>query len=458
MTNCHRTGSLMLRWQRLERDLGPEDGPTEPSDGFEAFCQGDTQISDASRPIDVAEEVPVWMRRCSVVVAPARREGFGLVVAEALWEALDASGIPRDVLALVDLEERALGRQLISHPAVDRLILTGAYETAELFRSFRSDLPLLAETSGKNALIVTPSADFDLAAKDVAYSAFGHAGQKCSAASLVILVGSVAQSRRFRNQLVDAVTSLTVDHPTNPAAQMGPLTEPAEGKLLQALTTLEEGQSWLIEPQQLDGTGRLWSPGVRTGVQRGSEFHQVEYFGPVLGVMTAETLEEAVALQNEVEYGLTAGLHSLDPEDIGYWLEHVQAGNLYVNRHITGAIVQRQPFPGSHRARGTRVPVTTISALMTLEPSRHALASPFSLRCRVNVGTNAALIAPSANRSRTRFGMRVATLNASIAAVAPNADVSAISRATPSTRLSRVAMVMPEIGFEEDPISPTIRR
>ncbi|MFC6258620.1 aldehyde dehydrogenase family protein, partial [Kocuria oceani] len=270
----------------------------------------------------------------------------GAVVAEAIWEALDASGVPRDVLALVDLEERALGRQLVSHPSVDRLILTGAYETAELFRSFRSDLPLLAETSGKNALIVTPSADFDLAAKDVAYSAFGHAGQKCSAASLVILVGSVAKSKRFRNQLVDAVSSLTVDYPTNPAAQMGPLTEPAEGKLLQALTSLEEGQSWLIEPQQLDGTGKLWSPGVRTGVQRGSEFHLVEYFGPVLGVMTAETLEEAVAIQNEVDYGLTGGLHSLDPEEIGYWLEHVQAGNVYVNRGITGAIVQRQPFGG----------------------------------------------------------------------------------------------------------------
>ncbi|MFF0990242.1 bifunctional proline dehydrogenase/L-glutamate gamma-semialdehyde dehydrogenase [Kocuria nitroreducens] len=270
----------------------------------------------------------------------------GAVVAEAVWEALDVSGIPRDVLALVDLEERALGRQLISHPSVDRLILTGAYETAELFRSFRSDLPLLAETSGKNALIVTPSADFDLAAKDVAYSAFGHAGQKCSAASLVILVGSVAKSRRFRNQLVDAVTSLTVDYPTNPAAQMGPLTEPAEGKLLQALTTLEEGQSWLIEPQQLDETGKLWTPGVRTGVQRGSEFHLVEYFGPVLGVMTADTLEEAVAIQNEVDYGLTGGLHSLDPEEIGYWLEKVQAGNVYVNRGITGAIVRRQPFGG----------------------------------------------------------------------------------------------------------------
>ncbi|MFI7483915.1 bifunctional proline dehydrogenase/L-glutamate gamma-semialdehyde dehydrogenase [Kocuria sp. M1R5S2] len=270
----------------------------------------------------------------------------GAVVAEAVWEALDASGISRDVLALVDLSERALGRQLITHPAVDRLILTGAYETAELFRSFRPDLPLLAETSGKNALVVTPSADLDLAAKDVAYSAFGHAGQKCSAASLVILVGSVATSRRFHDQLVDAVTSLTVDAPTNPAAQMGPLTEPAEGKLLKALTTLDEGESWVVEPRQLDESGKLWTPGVRSGVRRGSEFHHVEYFGPVLGVMTAETLEEAVAIQNEVEYGLTAGLHSLDPEEIGYWLERVQAGNLYVNRQITGAIVQRQPFGG----------------------------------------------------------------------------------------------------------------
>ena len=121
---------------------------------------------------------------------------------DALW----AAGVPREVLRLVQLSESGLGKQLVSDPRVDRLILTGAYETAELFRSFRTDLPLLAETSGKNAIIVTPSADIDLAVKDVVYSAFGHAGQKCSAASLAILVGSVADSRRFRNQLVDAVT------------------------------------------------------------------------------------------------------------------------------------------------------------------------------------------------------------------------------------------------------------
>ncbi len=279
----------------------------------------------------------------AVVIKPATQaRRSGAVMVEALWEA----GVPRDVLTLVQLGERELGRQLIAHPAVDRVILTGGYETAELFRSFRTDLPLLAETSGKNAIIVTPSADLDLAAKDVAYSAFGHAGQKCSAASLVILVGSVAKSRRFHNQLIDAVGSLKVGYPADPASQMGPIIEPASGKLLSALTTLGAGESWALEPRQLDGSGKLWSPGIRYGVKRSSYFHLTEFFGPVLGVMTAETLEEAIAIQNQVDYGLTAGLHSLNPAELGLWLDTVQAGNLYINRGITGAIVQRQPFGG----------------------------------------------------------------------------------------------------------------
>ena len=279
----------------------------------------------------------------AVVIKPAKQaRRSGAVMIEALWEA----GVPRDVLTMVQLGERELGRQLIAHPAVDRVILTGGYETAELFRSFRQDLPLLAETSGKNAIIVTPSADLDLAAKDVAYSAFGHAGQKCSAASLVILVGSVARSRRFHNQLIDAVTSLKVGYPEDPSSQMGPIIEPAGGKLLNALTTLGEGENWAVEPKRLDGTGKLWSPGVRYGVRRGSYFHLTEFFGPVLGVMTADTLEDAIAIQNQIEYGLTSGLHSLNPAEVGVWLDTVQAGNLYVNRGITGAIVQRQPFGG----------------------------------------------------------------------------------------------------------------
>jgi RHH-type proline utilization regulon transcriptional repressor/proline dehydrogenase/delta 1-pyrroline-5-carboxylate dehydrogenase len=278
-----------------------------------------------------------------VIIKPARQaRRSGAVMIEALWEA----GVPREVLRFAQLADISLGERLIAHPAVERVILTGGYETAELFRSFRPELPLLAETSGKNAIIVTPSADLDLAVKDVVASAFGHAGQKCSAASLVILVGSVASSRRFRHQLVDAVTSLKVGYPVDPTTQMGPIIEPAKGKLLGGLTTLGSGESWLVEPKQLDDSGKLWSPGVRAGVARGSEYHLTEYFGPILGVMTAETLEEAIAIQNEIDYGLTAGLHSLNPAELRLWLDGIQAGNLYVNRGITGAIVQRQPFGG----------------------------------------------------------------------------------------------------------------
>ena len=273
-------------------------------------------------------------RRCSTAMC------------EALWEA----GVPRDVLQLVAPVEGEAGQQLISHPDVERVVLTGAYETAQLFASWDPARPLTAETSGKNALVITPSADRDQAVWDLVSSAFGHAGQKCSAASLGILVGSVATSERFRRQLVDAASSMVVDWPVNLQASVGPTVEQPGDKLLRALTQLEPGEEWLIEPKQLDDTGRLWRPGIRTGVKPGSFFHLTECFGPVLGLMAAEDLDHAVELQNATDYGLTAGIHSLDADEILRWVDSVQAGNLYVNRGITGAIVQRQPFGGWKRS------------------------------------------------------------------------------------------------------------
>ncbi|MCF2707458.1 bifunctional proline dehydrogenase/L-glutamate gamma-semialdehyde dehydrogenase [Arcanobacterium haemolyticum] len=269
----------------------------------------------------------------------------GAIIAKIMWDA----GVPEDLMALVDLERsasRRLGEKLVR--SADQVILTGSIETAQMFRSWRPDLRLFAETSGKNAIIVTPHADIDLAVRDVVTSAFGHAGQKCSASSLVILVGSAGFSKRFQRQLVDAVRSLHVGYPEDLATQMGPVIEEPKGKLLRGLTTLGPGESWVIKPRQLSPT--LWTPGVRAGVKPGSEYHLTEYFGPILGVMRAESLEEALEWQNAVDFGLTAGLHSLDPDEIDYWLEHIEAGNVYVNRTITGAIVRRQPFGGWKRS------------------------------------------------------------------------------------------------------------
>ena len=341
--------------------------------------QGDTEVSEAidfayyyamlaedlekidgaqARSVDLTLVVPPWnfptaipaggvlaglAAGSAVIFKPATITArTGALIAEIMWKA----GVPKDVLKLVKVVDREAGKVLISHPEVDRLILTGGYETAELFRSWRDDLPLFGETSGKNSIIVTPNADIDLAVKDVVYSAFGHAGQKCSAGSTVILVGSAAQSERFRRQLLDSVNSLHVAHPQDIESQMGPVAQKPEEKLLRGLTTLGPGERWLIQPKELDETGRLWSPGVREGVKPGSEYHMTEYFGPILGIMTADTLEEAIELQNAPDYGLTAGLHSLDAEELEIWLSKVQAGNVYVNRGITGAIVRRQPFGG----------------------------------------------------------------------------------------------------------------
>src|SRR5690606_27478449 len=147
----------------------------------------------------------------AVVVKPAPGvERCTEVAVEALW----AAGVPDDVVQVVRTDEGEAGKRLVSHADVDLVVLTGAIETARLFQSWRTGRPdgpaVHAETSGKNALVITPAADLDLAVADLVRSAFGHAGQKCSAASLGILVGSVGESERFERQLVDAVRSLRV--------------------------------------------------------------------------------------------------------------------------------------------------------------------------------------------------------------------------------------------------------
>jgi len=283
----------------------------------------------------------------AVVLKPSpETPRLGWLLANLLWEA----GVPRDVLHFVRCDDGEAGRALITDPRTAAVVLTGAWETARLFQDWRPALRLFAETSGKNSLIVTAMADRDLAVKDLVRSAFGHSGQKCSAASLAILEAEVYDDPAFRRQLRDAAASLRVGQAGDPAAVVTPLLRAPEGNLLRALTTLEPGEEWLLEPGPAGDDPCLWSPGIKLGVPPGSWFHQTECFGPVLGLMRARDLEEAIVLQNATAYGLTAGLHSLDESEIAAWRERAEAGNLYINRAITGAIVQRQPFGGWKRS------------------------------------------------------------------------------------------------------------
>ncbi len=268
------------------------------------------------------------------------------LLAEQFWEA----GVPDDLVQFLPCRDDDVGRRLVTHHGVGAVVLTGAYETARLFLGWKPSMRLHAETSGKNAIVITAAADIDLAVRDLVRSAFGHAGQKCSAASLAIVEASVYDDPTFLPRVADATRSMKVGVSSDLGTVIGPLIRPPTGPLAHALANLDEDESWLVAPQCLDVDGFSWSPGVKTGVRPGSRFHVTECFGPVLGIMRADDLDAAIAAQNQTPYGLTAGLFSLDEREIAHWCATVQAGNLYVNRHITGAIVQRQPFGGWKRS------------------------------------------------------------------------------------------------------------
>src|SRR5690554_3037302 len=231
-----------------------------------------------------------------VIVTPApHAPRAAALIAEALWE----SGLTRELVSVAVTNDLELVEKLVAHLNVDRVLLDGDTELVARFRAVRADVSLLADLEGSNSIIVTSSADVDLAVGDIAASAFAHAGQAPRTSKLVILVGSVTKSEQFRRQLTDAVTSMKVGQPQDPTVSTGPLLQPATGATLAALTELAEGETWLVKPRQLDDSGRLWSPGVKDGVAPRSPFHLSAPSAPVLGIMHAESLDEAIALQNE---------------------------------------------------------------------------------------------------------------------------------------------------------------
>ncbi|MCA9234133.1 MAG: proline dehydrogenase family protein [Planctomycetales bacterium] len=309
----------------------------------------------------------------TVILKPASDT---VLTAFALCECFWAAGVPREALQFVPCRGGTVGQQLASHPAVDAVILTGGTATALAMLDACPTMELLAETGGKNATIVTALADRDLAIKNVLHSAFGHSGQKCSATSLLILEEEVYRDAAFRTTLCDAVESLTVGSAWDLPTKVGPLIRPPAGELERGLKELEPGESWAVMPRlHVSDNPHLVSPGVKWGVGPHSFTHGTEFFGPLLGVMSARNLHEAIDLVNATGYGLTSGLESLDDREQQLWQEGVCAGNLYINRSTTGAIVLRQPFGGMGKsAFGPGIKAggpNYVAPLMEFEPVSH---------------------------------------------------------------------------------------
>ncbi len=267
---------------------------------------------------------------------------IAMKLVQCFWEA----GIPKSALQIAPINDIKLAETLFQSSVIDFVIFTGHTQTAKKMRMSRPDLPFFAETGGKNAIIVTALSDREQAIQHIVTSAFGFSGQKCSAASLLVLEKEVYDDPEFKRQLSDAVSSVRCGSPWRFENRMSYLVQDLSKDLHWALTALENNESWAVKPHFKSMSPPMISPGLKWNVQRDSFIHKTELFGPVLSVMCADSLSHAVQLVNDTGYGLTSGLESLDLDEQDYWTRHIHAGNLYINREITGAVVNQQPFGG----------------------------------------------------------------------------------------------------------------
>ena len=261
---------------------------------------------------------------------------------QCFWD----GGVSKNTLQFVPCSGEEAGKHLVSHSDVDFVIFTGGESTAQQMIKSRPDINLSAETGGKDATIVTALADRDQAVKNIVASAFNNSGQKCSATSLLVLEREVYEDENFKTMLIDAASSLYVGSVWELQNRIGSLVNLPTGNLEKALSSLDEGEEWALEPAYADNNPYMLKPSIRWGTSRGDFCHMNELFGPVLSVICAQNLEDAIDIVNATGYGLTSGLESLDEREQKLFKEKLLAGNLYINRMTTGAIVTRQPFGG----------------------------------------------------------------------------------------------------------------
>jgi RHH-type proline utilization regulon transcriptional repressor/proline dehydrogenase/delta 1-pyrroline-5-carboxylate dehydrogenase len=278
--------------------------------------------------------------------------GLSPVTGWKLLEIFRATELPHGVLQYLPGPGEEIGGYLVSHPAIDFIAFTGSKDVgltivksaAEVHSGQNSVKRVIAEMGGKNAIIVDETADLDDAVKGVLQSAFEYQGQKCSACSRVIVIRTVFDE--FSQRLREAAESIAIGPPEWPGSFMGPVVD--EGALRKIENYLQigkrDGKAVLI--RNADGEGYFIGPALFTDISPASPLLHDEIFGPVLAVLKAQDIDEALAIAHTTPYALTGGLFSRSPGNITRVKNEFKVGNLYINRKITGALVGRQPFGG----------------------------------------------------------------------------------------------------------------
>jgi RHH-type proline utilization regulon transcriptional repressor/proline dehydrogenase/delta 1-pyrroline-5-carboxylate dehydrogenase len=292
----------------------------------------------------------------TVIMKPAEPSS---VTGALLMEIFEEAGVPPGVLNYLPGHGSLIGQHLVDHPDVVMIAFTGSrevglriWESAGKTRPGQRELKrVVCEMGGKNAVIVDSDADLDETIVDTVYSAFGYQGQKCSACSRLIVLEE--NYDRVVHRLIAATASLRVGNPETPGITVGPvIDEKAYKRILERIEHGKTEATLAYQAKDIPANGYFIPPTIFTDVKPDSRLAQEEIFGPVLSVIKVRDLDEAIKVANGTKYALTAGFFSRSPANIERVKAELEAGNVYINRSCTGAVVGRHPFGGFKMSGG----------------------------------------------------------------------------------------------------------
>ena len=286
----------------------------------------------------------------TVIMKPSEQS---VVIGAMLMEIYEEAGVPPGVLNFLNGKGSVIGAHMVDHKDVDLIAFTGSrevglgiWESAGKTREGQRELKrVICEMGGKNAMIVDSDADLDEAIVDSIYSAFGFQGQKCSALSRLIVLEE--NYDRVMERLLGAAASVRVGNPEEPGIVVGPvIDEAAYRRILDYIEVGKKEATLAYQAKEVPPHGYFIPPTIFTGVKPNMRIAREEIFGPVLSVLKVRDLDEAIEVANGTDYALTGGFFSRSPANIQRIKAQLEAGNVYINRPCTGAIVGRHPFGG----------------------------------------------------------------------------------------------------------------
>jgi RHH-type proline utilization regulon transcriptional repressor/proline dehydrogenase/delta 1-pyrroline-5-carboxylate dehydrogenase len=291
----------------------------------------------------------------TMIMKPAEQTS---VIGAFLMDILTEAGVPAGVVNFLPGYGEDVGAHLVGHKHVDFIAFTGSravgckiWETAGKTLPGQQNLKkVVCEMGGKNALIIDNDADLDEALPAALYSGFGFSGQKCSALSRLIVLDEVYD--HFVERFVAAAATYPVGDPTQPGTIVGPVIDADAQKKILGLIEQGKKEAKLAWQGKVPADGYFVPPTIFTNVKPEHVIAREEIFGPVIAVIRVKTLDEAFAILNGVDYALTGGLFSRSPKALERAQNELLVGNLYLNRGITGAIVERHPFGGFKMSGG----------------------------------------------------------------------------------------------------------